>query len=397
MENNRNTLNSKSTCEKKENKQAKLEFFWEHCAPEVQADVADAIREKTFRKIQEKKTIQPSFPRSPRRKSSLRAIITLTSVAASVAILFVFIQLTGKVRHQEDIREFAAKLDLLPEEETEEVTLILSEEEKHELESDVQIAYAPDGNVSINTHELLSAKEETTENPIQEEISQEEVIKEKTSEPTAYNQLIVPKGKRSQLVLSEGTKVWVNAGTKLIYPRVFSKDKREIYVDGEIYIEVSPDAARPFYVNTNGFEIKVLGTAFDVYAYKQMAVSKIALVKGSVQIKDRNERQMQMSPDELVVLEQNNIVEKKSVCAADYKAWTEGIMILNGEHLPQLAKQLSLFYGKDIVCDPSLSNEQIYGKLDLRDNLEDILDFIRSMIPLSVSEESGVIYLKREK
>ena len=71
-------------------------------------------------------------------------------------------------------------------------------------------------------------------------------------------------------------------------------------------------------------------------------------------------------------------------------------MILNGDHLRQLAERLSLLYGTPIKCDSSLANEQVYGKLDLRDNLDEIIDNIKSMIPISAREENGIIHLKRE-
>lgn len=381
MEKKKNISHHNLSHRKSEEEQEKTRFFWEHCMPDIHPEINDSIQEKTFRKIEAEGERHSAAGRNPFKT----VVLTLTSIAASVAILFTSLHIYKEVSGQEDFKQIVAALESLPAEEAEEVTLVVSDKEQHTLQSDVQISYAPNGNVSVNSRELEPVKEEEVK-----EI-------EESSSSAAYNQLIVPKGKRSQLILSEGTKVWVNSGTKVVYPRVFNKKKREIYVEGEVYLEVTPDATRPFYVNTDGFEIKVLGTAFDVFAYKQMDVSKVALVKGSVEIIDREKRQMRMVPNELVLLEQNNITEKKTVDAADYIAWIGGVMILNGEHLSQLAERLSLLHGKRIICDSSLDNEQVYGKLDLRDNLDDIIDFIRSMIPLSVQEKDEVLYLTREK
>lgn len=366
---------------KSEKGQEKTRFFWERCMPDIHPEINDSIQEKTFRKIEAQGERHSAAGRNPFKT----AVLTLTSIAASVAVLFASLHIYKEVSGQEDFKQIVAGLESLPAEEAEEVTLVVSDEEQHTLQSDAQISYTPSGNVSVNSRELEPVKKEEAKEM------------EESSSSAAYNQLIVPKGKRSQLILSEGTKVWVNSGTKVVYPRVFNKKKREIYVEGEVYLEVTPDATRPFYVNTDGFEIKVLGTAFDVFAYKQMDVSKVALVKGSVEIIDRENRQMRMVPNELVLLEQDNITEKKTVDAADYIAWIGGVMILNGERLPQLAERLSLLHGKRIICDSSLDNEQVYGKLDLRDNLDDIIDFIRSMIPLSVEEKDEALYLTREK
>ena len=381
MEKKKNISHHNLSHRKSEEGQVKTRFFWEHCMPDIHPEINDSIQEKTFRKIE----AHGERPSAAGRRPFKTAVLTLTSIAASVAVLFASLHIYKEVSGQEDFKQIVAGLESLPTEEAEEVTLVVSDKEQHTLQSDVQISYTPSGHVSVNSR----AREPVKEKEVKEI--------EESSSSAAYNQLIVPKRKRSQLILSEGTKVWVNSGTKVVYPRVFTKKKREIYVEGEVYLEVTPDANRPFYVNTDGFEIKVLGTAFDVFAYKQMDVSKVALLKGSVEIKDRENRQMRMVPDELVLLEQNNIVEKKTVNAADYVAWIDGVMILNGEHLPQLAERLSLLHSKRIICDSSLDNEQVYGKLDLRDNLDDIIDFIRSMIPLSVQEKDEVLYLTREK
>lgn len=357
----------------------KLNFFWENCLPEEEDDVAASIREKTLRKIQEGTGLQvlPS-----KRKKANRLYMAVASIAATIAVLLSIPYVLRMNSHQEDIKQAVAILDMSPLEETDDVVLVMSDQEKLQLASDAKIAYTPEGSVSVNSEEFQSEKDNQME--------------ERDSYHKLYNQLIVPKGKRSQLLLSDGTKVWVNAGTKVIYPRVFGEKKREIYVDGEVYLEVTPDVKRPFYVNTEGFEVKVLGTSFDVFAYKQMPVSHVVLVNGAVEIKDQQNMQVRMIPNELVEFKQNSITEKRTVNASDYKAWIDGLMVLNGDNLQMLAERLSLLYGTKIVCDSSLDNEQVYGKLDLRDNLDEIIDYIKSMIPLSAREENGVIYLKRE-
>lgn len=359
----------------------KIEFFWEHCIPDDECDVSNSIREKTICKIQQETNLQIA---SSKKKKNLRTFyITVASVAASIIIILTSVHVFRDIPQKEDIKQVVAMMDLLPLEEMDDVVLVMSDLDKLQLTTDAKVSYTPEGTVSVNSEKIPLPNEEKQ-------------TQKKTIYQELYNQLIVPKGKRSQLLLSDGTKVWVNAGTKVIYPRVFSGKKREIYVEGEVYLEVTRDENRPFYVNTNGFEVKVLGTSFDVSAYKQMTVGKVVLVNGSVEIKDQHNEVMRMVPNELVTLEQNRISEKKTVNASDYKAWVDGLMILDGIYLKQLTERLNLLYGRDIVCDPSLDNEQIYGKLDLRDDLGEIMDYIKSMIPLSTREENGVIYLRRE-
>lgn len=121
-----------------------------------------------------------------------------------------------------------------------------------------------------------------------------------------YNQIITAKGKRSQLQLSDGTMLWVNSATRVIYPTQFSETEREIYVDGEIYIEVAKENKRKFIVKTKDFSVQVLGTKFNVSSYENNAISKVLLVEGKVSVKkDKIETApIIMSPHELLELDE---------------------------------------------------------------------------------------------
>lgn len=183
------------------------------------------------------------------------------SIAASVVILLGSLFFLRNLQGNDDldIASFAlqAKITLPKSDET---LLILSEKKVLSMkEKDAVITY---DSTEINT-------------------SQEKVAKENVA---SYNQLVTPRGKRSVLTFSDGSKVWVNAGTRVIYPAEFEKEKREIYVDGEIYIEVARDESRPFYVKTKNMNVRVLGTKFNVTAYESEYVQSVVLVSGSVQV-----------------------------------------------------------------------------------------------------------------
>ena len=91
--------------------------------------------------------------------------------------------------------------------------------------------------------------------------------------------MIVPKGRRaSHLVLEDGSKVWVNSGSTFRFPTTFEKNKREVYVDGEIYIEIAKDAERPFFVKTSEMSVRALGTRFNVMAYHDELAQSVVLV-----------------------------------------------------------------------------------------------------------------------
>lgn len=374
-----NFIKNKSFTPKDETERKKLEFFWNRCTP-ASDDVVDSIREKTFRKIyagsQNKQLVRIE-------KSYKKLYISVASVAAAFLLIFAGSKLFYIEQQPDDIKNIAKVMPSVAVDSVKDITLIMSETKNIELKEDATVAYTSTGSVSVDS-KLISREEGS------EKVKLENSVQK-------YNQLIVPNGKRAQLLLADGTKLWVNSGSKVVYPCSFKGKTREIFVEGEAYFEVAHDADRPFIVNTAGFDVKVLGTTFNICAYTQLPTGLVALVEGAVEIKDRHDGIVKMKPNELVSIVDEGIKEKTVVNASDYAAWINGCLILNGERLTNLVDRLSVYYGKKIVCDESFREEQLYGKLNLRDDLYEIIDFVKKMIPtLSVHENEGIIYLRRE-
>ena len=214
-------------------------------------------------------------------------------------------------------------------------------------------------------------------------------------ETSGFNQLIVPLGKRSVLNLSDGTKVWVNSDTRLIYPVHFAENSREIFVDGEIYIDVVADAQRPFIVKTKDLDIQVLGTKFNVMAYDTDNEKKIVLVSGSVQINSKKEGNItRLRPDQMYTV-QDGESQVQTVNTEKYISWINGIYYCQDESLGSILQRLSRYYGIEISCEPSISGVMFSGKLDLKDNLSEIFNNISFSLPISYVEESGKYKISR--
>lgn len=209
-----------------------------------------------------------------------------------------------------------------------------------------------------------------------------------------YNQIIVPKGKRSQIVLADNSKIWINSGSKVIYPRAFEGKYREIYVEGEVYLNVTHDTSKPFIVNTSGFEVRVLGTSFNISAYKNQEKAAVVLVEGSVNVKDQQNHHIKMVPNEKVELNQEGISGKEKVNARDYISWIDGIWTLQGESLKQVLLRLQDYYGPNIRYDAAIENEQMFGKLFLNDDLNQVMKSILSILPAEYTMKNNVIYIE---
>lgn len=206
---------------------------------------------------------------------------------------------------------------------------------------------------------------------------------------SGFNQLIVPAGKRSILNLSDGSKVWVNSDTRLIYPASFDNNERVIYVNGEIYLDVIKDVKRPFIVKTKDMDIKVLGTQFNVTAYDTDDMKAIVLVSGSVEVDPKNDQQTtSLVPDQMFITgkEQNHIV---TVDTKKYTSWIDGIYYCEDVSLDIILQRLSRYYGVEITCDPSISSVLFSGKLDLKENLTDIFVGISFTLPISYTDNGG--------
>jgi Leucine-rich repeat (LRR) protein len=227
--------------------------------------------------------------------------------------------------------------------------------------------------VSLPEKESAITYDSTMISTSSEEISKKEVA--------TFNQLIIPHGKRSILILDDGTKIWVNAGSKLVYPAEFEKEKREIYVDGEIFLDVAHDTLRPFIVHTNDISIQVVGTRFNVQAYASDARKQVALEQGIIKVLSGN-NEILISPDKMYEYE-NGQGSVKDVNIKKYTSWVDGLYLYESEQLEVILKRLSRYYGKEIIADQTSAKLKCSGKLDLKNNLNDVLACITYTAPIT--------------
>ncbi len=196
-----------------------------------------------------------------------------------------------------------------------------------------------------------------------------------TSEDIKYNTLIVPRGGEYKITLSDGTKVHLNADSKLKYPVRFTGDTREVELSGEGYFEIAKDKNRAFYVKTNKIKIKQYGTAFNVYSRDNMEVD-VVLVHGSVSlITPGNAEESVMKPSQLAIYNSlRNNVDVQTVDVESYVAWHEGKFVFDDKPLAEIMETLSLWYDFDIQFKSlKLLDSKFTGSLSRNAPIEDIL------------------------
>lgn len=219
----------------------------------------------------------------------------------------------------------------------------------------------------------------------------EKIIENKKVENTQMNKLIVPRGKRSSLTLSDGSRIWINSGSILEFPAVFEGNTREIKVEGEIYIEVTPNKDKPFWVTTSGMSVKVLGTSFNLSAYKEDGSSSVVLVKGAVEVIS-GEKAVNLLPDQRASVTGGDI-ETQVVDVYNYISWKDGLMSFTSEPLSDITSRLMRYYNRTIVCREGTADLICTGKLVLYDNLEEVLETITVTNPVKYTITDDIIYL----
>lgn len=206
---------------------------------------------------------------------------------------------------------------------------------------------------------------------------------------TEYSQLVVPKGKRSRLTLSDGTTLHVNSGTRVVYPNRFTGDAREIYVNGEVFLDVTHNEKQPFIVRTSDIAVRVMGTRFNVQAYEEDAGTQVVLASGAVQItSNENSGKIDLIPSQMYDYKAG----QASVMRVDvdkYISWVQGILYAEDERLDILMTKLSRYYGEEILFDERLVGQKCTGKVDLKDDLEEVLNGLTFSFPINVKHENG--------
>ncbi|MDR2232695.1 MAG: FecR domain-containing protein [Tannerella sp.] len=186
-----------------------------------------------------------------------------------------------------------------------------------------------------------------------------------------FNTLYVPAGQRVQFTLEDGTGVWLNAQTKLTYPIEFKGNERHVEVEGEAYFEVTKDASRPFVVSSKDFNIKVLGTKFNIYSYPEEKQSRVSLIEGSLNV--CNQDVVTLKPKEEAIIEGDRMTVAQ-IPNQHYFLWTEGIYSFENERFENIVKRLELYYDISIAIENAAMRDWRYTvKFRQRDGIDEIL------------------------
>jgi transmembrane sensor len=231
-----------------------------------------------------------------------------------------------------------------------------------------------------------------------------------------YNEIVVPKGQRSQIILSDSSQVWINAGSKLRFADQFYGDKREVWLDGEAFFNVTKDDEKPFYVHTSDLNVKVHGTSFNIAAYTNEDIIETSLLDGSVSIQtnstqgDQSDEVLLKPSHKAIFLKRedvkiseetrrefsqplvaNKIIISKPVDVKAAVSWTEGKLIFTDETFDHIVIELERKYDVRIFVEDENINKTKYTGVLKNISIEQALRAIQLSMPINYTIHDNII------
>lgn len=214
-------------------------------------------------------------------------------------------------------------------------------------------------------------------------------------------QVVIPFGKRSNIILSDGTRVWLNAGSTLVFPEKFSGRNRKVFLKGEAYFDVFENKDIPFIVSSDNINVTVHGTKFNIRNNYTDNELEVVLVEGAVSLKETSVinllgKEIKLVPNQKAVYNKtdNKTIVESNVEVDYYISWKEGLLEFKRESILNVFKRLSRFYNVRFVTESSVElNTKISGKLDLKDSLEDVMKVVSDAAPISFRIDQDKVFV----
>lgn len=207
-------------------------------------------------------------------------------------------------------------------------------------------------------------------------------------------------GQVREMLLPDGTKVWLNQSSVLKYPRAFEGKERHVYLDGEAYFEVARNHEKPFMVKSPAMDVRVLGTSFNIKCRPDNSFAETTLIEGEVEVKDKSDKgRITLLPGQKAVL--NRVTGRMQVKQVDPKmeiVWHNDLIPFEKSSIFQIAAALERFYGVKIILSPDVDSTNTYsGVLKKKDNIESVLNSLRNSIPFNYKKvDDNNIFISSE-
>ncbi len=210
-------------------------------------------------------------------------------------------------------------------------------------------------------------------------VSYQPVAASTTAAPV-FNKITTPKGGQFQVILPDGTKVWLNAASSLRYPTAFNGNIRTVELSGEAYFDVAPSARQPFHVKVPGsraMDIEVLGTEFNINAYEDEPSNATTLVNGKVRVADAAHQTLLQPGQQALLYENSSRITVQPADLNEVTAWKDGLFSLQDADINDIMRQISRWYDVDIIYEGHIQ-QKFVGRIPRNMKLSDVLKVLES-------------------
>jgi len=196
------------------------------------------------------------------------------------------------------------------------------------------------------------------------------------STEVGYNTLTTPRGGEYQVVLPDGSKVWLNAASSITYPVQFTGSERRVKLTGEAYFEVAKNKEKPFYVSMSDAEVRVLGTHFNISAYSDDDAITTTLLEGSVRVTKNHSMSLLKPGQQAVINHKSDDIAVSEANIDDAMAWKNGYFIFNDDNITGIMKKVSRWYDVDVYYAADLSDQKFGGSYHRSKNINELLQYL---------------------
>lgn len=216
------------------------------------------------------------------------------------------------------------------------------------------------------------------------------------TESQKINTLSTPAGGKFSVVLSDGSKVWLNATSSIKFPAAFAKDARRVEVKGEAYFEIEKDSSRPFYVKNGSSEIKVLGTHFNVMAYPDEYRSELTLLEGAVQFTKSGNSELLKPGKQILYTESSTETKQRDANIEEVMAWKNDLFVFNNTNIDEIMKELMRWYDVKIKYEGEKPDISFTGVIPRNANVSKVLKALELTGDVVFGIENNVITCEKK-
>jgi hypothetical protein len=248
-------------------------------------------------------------------------------------------------------------------------------------------------NKGLLAHQGITAINKKEEGRVEYRLGGDDLAAARQAAATLYNTVSTPKGGQYQVVLPDGTRVWLNTASSIRFPTAFTGNDRQVEISGEVYFEVAKNKNKPFIVSSGNQKVTVLGTHFDINAYQDEGAVKTTLLEGSVKVTNGDNMVLLKPGQQSQLSTENKLTVSNDIDIDEVVAWKNGFFQFNKADIQTIMNQISRWYDVEVRYEGQVQPGHYYGKISRNVNASKVLKVLE-LSGMHFTIEGGKIIIK---